>query len=876
LKKPIKFGKYVLLERINVGGMAEVFKAKSFGVEGFEKMLAIKRILPNIAEDEEFITMFIDEAKIAVQLNHANIAQIYDLGKIDDSFFIALEYISGKDLRTIWDRHKKRGLLLPIPMSVYIMSRVCEGLDYAHRKKDAGGRDLNIVHRDVSPQNCLISYEGEVKVIDFGIAKAANKASKTQAGILKGKFGYMSPEQVRGLPLDRRSDIFSTGIILYELLTGERLFVGESDFSTLEKVRNVEILPPSTYNRKIPDTLEKIVLKALSKDPDDRYQSAYDLQEELQRFLILNKTNFARKDLANYMKRAFKADIERAAKRQAAYQNAVPEDAVESTASGQTAPGMPPKSASPPKPAAGARPGPARPPAAPAKPPAAPAKPPAAPAKPPAAPAKPPPEVFVGEDDDEDDDIETVVFDPRSAQADGEPATDPSDGRPRGAAPPRPPGPPLGGAKPPPAKGAPPPPPLPEESEEDELDSEMADETAVTAPGDLPRPLPVDPPTDEQDLDLEAFPTGESTAAHQMPQEKKRSRLNLIIAVLAVLAVVVVGLAVYQVLKQKGLLGGEVELTVVVTPADAEVYLDDKRVGDFSPNIIPGVSPGEHVLVAKKANYQDYRETIQLEAGQPRKVAVQMRYIPATLELSVEPPDAEVQLDGERLELSGAGKLRKEDVPPGEHELRFSHPGHETRVVQWTLEPQQTLNKQVELDEIRFAIEVDSEPEGAWVFLDGDRKGRTPLKIEELGAGKHYKLKLKHRRYPEWESTVRYVEGEPVQQIHKRFGDVQGAAEEPAAPERTAVAGRKEPRRKKPRRARPKRALRGTGLLKLNSTPWGRVWIDGEDIGASTPLINHELPAGKHQVTIHFSSGGTKTVTVHIKPNATTKKIVRQ
>ena len=221
MKKPAKFGKYWLLERINVGGMAEVFKAKSYGVEGFEKLIAIKRILPSIAEDEDFITMFIDEAKIAVQLNHANIAQIFDLGKIDESYFIALEFVHGKDLRTIWDRHKRRGLRLPIPMSVYVISRVLEGLDYAHRKKNAGGEELNIVHRDVSPQNVLVAYEGEVKIIDFGIAKAANKASKTQAGILKGKFGYMSPEQVRGLPLDRRADIFSAGIILYELLTGE-------------------------------------------------------------------------------------------------------------------------------------------------------------------------------------------------------------------------------------------------------------------------------------------------------------------------------------------------------------------------------------------------------------------------------------------------------------------------------------------------------------------------------------------------------------------------------------------------------------------------------------------------------------------------------
>ncbi|MGB9599635.1 MAG: serine/threonine protein kinase, partial [Myxococcota bacterium] len=235
--------------------MAEVFKAKAYGVEGFEKLVAIKRILPNIAEDEEFITMFIDEAKIAVQLNHANIAQIFDLGKIEDTYFIALEYVYGKDLRAIFERLRKRGEIMPIPVACYIITQVCEGLDYAHRKKDSMGRDLNIVHRDVSPQNILVAYEGDVKVIDFGIAKAANKASKTQAGILKGKFGYMSPEQVRGLPLDRRSDIFSLGIIFYEILTGERLFVGESDFSTLEKVRNVEIMPPTAYNRNIPESL---------------------------------------------------------------------------------------------------------------------------------------------------------------------------------------------------------------------------------------------------------------------------------------------------------------------------------------------------------------------------------------------------------------------------------------------------------------------------------------------------------------------------------------------------------------------------------------------------------------------------------------------
>ncbi|HEY5285236.1 MAG TPA: protein kinase, partial [Polyangia bacterium] len=307
--KPIPFGKYYLLERINVGGMAEVFKAKTVGVEGFERIVALKRISPSIAEDEEFITMFIDEAKIAVQLQHANIAQIFDLGKVDDSYFIALEYVNGRDLRGIFDDLRKQGQVMPMPQVCYLIMQLCEGLDYAHNKRDAQGRDLNLVHRDVSPQNLLVGYEGEVKLIDFGIAKAAGKASKTQAGILKGKFGYMSPEQVRGLPIDRRSDIFALGIVLYEMLTGERLFIGESDFSTLEKVRNVEIIPPSSFNSAIPDKLERIVLKALEKNVEDRYQNAIDLHDDLQLFMHSVGQFASRKDLSAWMKRVFPAEM---------------------------------------------------------------------------------------------------------------------------------------------------------------------------------------------------------------------------------------------------------------------------------------------------------------------------------------------------------------------------------------------------------------------------------------------------------------------------------------------------------------------------------------------------------------------------------------
>ncbi len=310
-RQPIPFGKYLLLDRINIGGMAEVWRGKDFGVAGFERLVAIKRILPNIAEDEEFITMFIDEAKITVQLTHANIAQVYELGQIANNYFIAMEYIPGKDMRAIFDRCRKKGEPAPVPLVCYVVAKMCEGLDYAHRKKDGMGRDMNIVHRDISPQNVLVSYEGEVKVIDFGIAKAAGKANKTQAGILKGKFAYMSPEQIRGLPLDRRSDVFAIGICLYEMLTGERLFVGDSDFSVLEKVRKAEVLPPSTYNRRIPEALERIVLKALAKDVDERYQYANEVADDLQRFLITSDSIFSRKDLMQYMKSTFAEEVER-------------------------------------------------------------------------------------------------------------------------------------------------------------------------------------------------------------------------------------------------------------------------------------------------------------------------------------------------------------------------------------------------------------------------------------------------------------------------------------------------------------------------------------------------------------------------------------
>ncbi len=331
MKKPSVFGKYLLLERINVGGMAEVFIAKAFGVEGFERILAIKKILPSMAEDEEFITMFIDEARISVQLNHANIVHIHELGKYDETYFIAMEYVAGRDIRTLLEMYRKRQETMPVAQAVYLASKMCEGLDYAHRKKDARGQDLNIIHRDISPQNILCSYEGEVKLIDFGIAKAANRSQKTKAGILKGKFGYMSPEQVRGLPIDRRSDIFAVGVILYEMLTGEKLFVGESDFSTLEKVRNAEVPPLQELNPDVPEELEQVIRKALAREVEDRYQWPSDLQEDLMRFLLAGDALYSGKHLSAFMKEAFAEELRREAERMERFASIERPDQLESS-----------------------------------------------------------------------------------------------------------------------------------------------------------------------------------------------------------------------------------------------------------------------------------------------------------------------------------------------------------------------------------------------------------------------------------------------------------------------------------------------------------------------------------------------------------------
>ena len=299
-----RFGQYTLLDRIAVGGMAEVWKARMRGVEGFQKTVAIKKILPHMTDNSEFVGMFIDEAKLAAQLSHPNIVHIYDLGKIGRDYYIAMEYVEGKDLRSLLNSARRRGMRLPLGLALLIAARVASALDYAHRKRDYENVEMGLVHRDVSPQNVLLTLEGDVKLCDFGIAKAVSKASHTLVGALKGKLQYMSPEQAWGRPVDARSDLFSLGAVLFEMLTGERLFSGDSEMSVLESVRQGKTRTPRQVDPSIPAEVDEIVARAIAIDPEARFQTAGEMKQRLEAALAALKPSPGPTDLSAFIQRA--------------------------------------------------------------------------------------------------------------------------------------------------------------------------------------------------------------------------------------------------------------------------------------------------------------------------------------------------------------------------------------------------------------------------------------------------------------------------------------------------------------------------------------------------------------------------------------------
>lgn len=302
---PATIGPYTVTEQIGAGGMAEVYKGVIQGVDGFERPVAVKRILPHLSADKEFAEMFQQEAELAVQLSHGNIVQIYKLGRHEGTFFMAMEFVDGRDLRGILDRLRQRDEQMPVSHACTILADACEGLDYAHRKQGKQGEPLNIIHRDITPRNVLVSFEGQVKVIDFGLAKAATSSNRTSAGTIKGKLAYLSPEQLRGEKLDARSDVFAAGILLFELLTNTRLFGRDTDIDTFKAVRECKIPSVKRIRTAIPSELETLLFRALAPNRDDRFESAGTMRQHLQAVMYNNRLRCNARVLGDWMEWLF-------------------------------------------------------------------------------------------------------------------------------------------------------------------------------------------------------------------------------------------------------------------------------------------------------------------------------------------------------------------------------------------------------------------------------------------------------------------------------------------------------------------------------------------------------------------------------------------
>lgn len=885
---PSPFGKYLLLERISVGGMAEVFKAKTFGVEGFEKIIAIKKILPAMAEDADFIQMFIDEAKIAGQLNHANICQIFELGKIDDSHFIAMEYIWGKDLLQIQNRFRRLKKHMPVQMAAFVMGKVCEGLDYAHRKKDATGKPLNIIHRDVSPQNVISSYDGEVKVIDFGIAKAASRSSKTQAGVLKGKFGYMSPEQVGGKTLDQRTDIFAVGTILYELLTSERLFVGETDFVTLEKIRSAQVPPPSTINKEIPPELDRIIMKSLARDTAERYQWGSEMHDDLADFAAQFEPVYNAKALATWMRDAFSAEM----RKESAVLEQQRKIGKEAMAQGGQSKGGAPPSARLRTPTLAPTSSAPR--------------------------AVPEPTSALNESE-----IEPL------AEGDGHAGGGEGDLLNQATAivmPDQLPG----------GEGD-----LPNQStaifdsakhggEGDEGDIK-AQSTAIFNPNEHPggpqaaQPQPVQPaPQPMMDPyggqmnpnfpanasmvgPMGAFPSAYGSAVmpamampfasaamsaiqpgamvmlpngtvipaaavqQQIPQqpmpqvaEPKGSSLAKDIMVGVIVAIAVVGLvlgAKFAMQPGKG--------TVVVTvfpPRQATVYVDGREAGRVEQGgalLLRDIPRGPHQLLVR-AEEGEAQQVVDVLAGDTVQAPVQLGAGSAgaqqngqgngVIRLRV-PPGVFISVNGILVKESDI--LKGYLVPSGQvQNVSVKKAGKQPVNFQVTLSAGQEYDRAIELQEGRGKLVINTRPPGADVLVNGRAYGKTPATVEDLDPTKTAKVVLKKRGHGTVTKLVSF--GDSFEQSLDidlgGGGGGGGKDEEKGSSGSSSSSASAAPT---PAPAAPAASGDKEGYLIANSQPYARVFVDNKDTGKTTPIAPRDriaLKAGKHSVTFVTSS----------------------
>ncbi|MBL6974095.1 MAG: serine/threonine protein kinase [Deltaproteobacteria bacterium] len=303
--------RYRVIEKIDSGGMAEIYKAKAFTMDGFEKTVAIKRILPSLCNRPKFVNMFLDEARLAMHLNHANIVQVFDVGRAQGTYFIVMEMVEGSNLRRLFQRLTEVGARFPVPVALFVITEALQGLAHAHERRDSHGNLLGIVHRDISPPNTLISQAGEVKITDFGLAKAVTQVELTDPGIVKGKFSYLSPEAMDGRAVDHRTDIFSLGVVLWELLANRRLFLGKTEMETVGLVQKTDVPALTLLNPDMTDGLDKLVRKSLHRDPRKRFHSAREMGDELMAYLFKKGLKVTSYDLAEFIRSVFEAQAVR-------------------------------------------------------------------------------------------------------------------------------------------------------------------------------------------------------------------------------------------------------------------------------------------------------------------------------------------------------------------------------------------------------------------------------------------------------------------------------------------------------------------------------------------------------------------------------------
>jgi eukaryotic-like serine/threonine-protein kinase len=915
VSRPQSFGAYDLLERVNVGGMAEVFRAIH---RQSRRMVAIKRILPSVAEDDEFISMFRDEATIASQLDHPNIAKIFDIGRVDTSYYIALEYIGGRDMRTIVDNAERRNVQLPLDFTLHVMLSLCKGLDYAHRRNDSKGNPLGLVHRDVSPQNVLVSFDGDVKLIDFGIAKAAGKLARTQVGSIKGKFGYMSPEQVRGLPVDRRSDIFSVGICLWEFLTQRRLFHGENEIVVMERIRNAEVEPPTNIVPSLPHELEQMVMRALAKDADERYNSASDFHADLSAFAHTAGMVVQRDLVADYMRRTFpNGASHRAASREEAHAMADNKggsdlDVFEGLArKPQARPATPPPTS--PGPPSGASPSGAPPPPpgrartllgmAPPMPPSGRPPLPSTPGRMPmpSTPGLPPPPTSRGSGV-----LPAVMPPPAKSSA-------PPPGR--GPLPSNPLPPPAA----PPAKAGTMPGPVPAKpatvdmdwDDEDEktqvYDKQSTEEVAQAIMQPLPAAgTPAPPPASAAAALLHgsgkvaapmpkvpsmpppapapvpgAHPSHASVAAAEptmlsAPKEKKGSALPwILVALFGVL--ILGGLGFFFLMPSAGSLKVYVSGPGGRDIGKVDIFVDNEKVCTSSPCAVKDLKPGIHDVKAEAEGYEATApKGVEIKGGSQAKLDLELAVASAGTGFKVAGAQQGVKLIVDGAEVGPLPQTIK-NLSPGEHKLRFvGSDRYEALEKTVTVVPDKIEDLgDIKLKVIKGKATLQLVTRGARILLvpsKGEKRqiDERMFKNEQLSididTSKEWRIEATKVGYEELKLPISFSDGDAEKTFRIELEEKgKAASDDKGTPTPTSGPTGPGP---KPTTTATAAPSGGPAKLNINSIPPSAVLLDGRPLGR-TPKAGVVVSPGTHTITFIHPEKGRKSTSVTVKAGQT-------